>query len=64
MKNQLLICLYYFVAEFAVVTLSEKSVDSADWELESGSAGSGFRLGLALSSAFTFSGHDSVANVF
>ena len=42
---------------FGVVALSEHSVDSTDWELESGSDRSGLCLCLRFGS-FTFSGHD------
>jgi hypothetical protein len=42
---------------FGVVALSEHSVDSTDWELESGSDRSGLCLCFRFGS-FTFSGHD------
>ena len=41
---------------FGVVAFSEESVDSSDWELKAGSAGSRLRLGFNLA-CFTFSGH-------
>ena len=42
---------------FGVVAFSEESMDSTDWELKAGSAGSGLGFGFGFSCAFTFSRH-------